>query len=98
MCHRLSSGSKSMPLTMTLVWTWSRRVRTSRLAWGVVLRWGYGLIEFNTASDFGQGMLASGATVKIVAEALVARAAKVVVVDPVMVATSGAKLLPEEAL
>lgn len=44
------------------------------------------------------GMLASAATIETIAEALVEHKAQIVVVDPVMVATTGAKLLPTEAL
>ncbi|OIW34117.1 hypothetical protein CONLIGDRAFT_652470 [Coniochaeta ligniaria NRRL 30616] len=44
------------------------------------------------------GMLASAATIETIAAALIEHKVKTVVVDPVMVATTGAKLLPTEAL
>ena len=44
------------------------------------------------------GMLASGGTVDAVAEALKKHGKPVTVVDPVMVATSGAQLLPNDAV
>ncbi len=44
------------------------------------------------------GMLASGATIEAVAKALKERQVKQLVVDPVMVATTGAPLLPREAV
>jgi hydroxymethylpyrimidine/phosphomethylpyrimidine kinase len=44
------------------------------------------------------GMLASAGTVDAVAAALVAHTVKTLVVDPVMVSTSGSQLLPSEAL
>lgn len=44
------------------------------------------------------GMLASTSTVDAVAEALKKRGDLITVVDPVMVATSGAQLLPDEAV
>ena len=45
-----------------------------------------------------QGMLASAGTVDAVAAALEAHKVKTLVLDPVMVATSGSQLLPSEAL
>ncbi|KAK0305895.1 trifunctional hydroxymethylpyrimidine kinase/phosphomethylpyrimidine kinase/thiaminase [Friedmanniomyces endolithicus] len=44
------------------------------------------------------GMLASAGTVSIVADALREYSVKLAIVDPVMVATSGARLLPEDAV
>ncbi|CAK7203933.1 hypothetical protein SEUCBS139899_006683 [Sporothrix eucalyptigena] len=44
------------------------------------------------------GMLASGATIKLVADTIEQRAVTKAIVDPVMVATTGAALLPPEAL
>jgi hydroxymethylpyrimidine/phosphomethylpyrimidine kinase / thiaminase len=44
------------------------------------------------------GMLASAATIQAVAEMLVEHRPGAVVVDPVMVATTGAQLLPSEAV
>ncbi|KAH8910326.1 hypothetical protein BR93DRAFT_875169 [Coniochaeta sp. PMI_546] len=44
------------------------------------------------------GMLASAATIETIAAALTEYTVKTLVVDPVMVATTGAKLLPTEAL
>ncbi|KAK4925600.1 trifunctional hydroxymethylpyrimidine kinase/phosphomethylpyrimidine kinase/thiaminase, partial [Elasticomyces elasticus] len=44
------------------------------------------------------GMLAASSTVTVVADALRQYAVKVAIVDPVMVATSGAQLLPEDAV
>ncbi|TKA70061.1 hypothetical protein B0A55_06240 [Friedmanniomyces simplex] len=44
------------------------------------------------------GMLASAGTVNVVADALRQYSIKLTVVDPVMVATSGAQLLPEDAV
>ena len=44
------------------------------------------------------GMVASGALIEVIAERLVYYKAENVVVDPVMVATSGSKLMAEEAL
>ena len=46
----------------------------------------------------GQGMLASAGTISVVAEAFQKYNFKYTVVDPVMVATSGARLLPENAI
>ncbi|EON64608.1 hypothetical protein W97_03841 [Coniosporium apollinis CBS 100218] len=45
-----------------------------------------------------EGMLASASTVEVVADALRRHDVALSVVDPVMVATSGAQLLPEEAV
>ncbi|PNS13793.1 hypothetical protein CAC42_3286 [Sphaceloma murrayae] len=55
------------------------------------------------ASDVGidvvkTGMLASAETIRVVAQALEKHSISVNVVDPVMVATSGARLLPEDAI
>ncbi|RDW70303.1 putative thiamine biosynthesis protein thi-4 [Coleophoma crateriformis] len=44
------------------------------------------------------GMLATAETIEIVAEALLRHKVAITVIDPVMVATTGAQLLPEEAV
>lgn len=44
------------------------------------------------------GMVSSGALIRVIAEKLRTYGAKKIVVDPVMVATSGAKLISEEAV
>ncbi|KAK4106941.1 hypothetical protein N658DRAFT_414120 [Parathielavia hyrcaniae] len=44
------------------------------------------------------GMLASAETIETIADALIHHKAKTVVIDPVMIATTGASLLPPEAL
>jgi len=50
------------------------------------------------SSDFLQGMLASAETVDIVADALRRHGSPMCVIDPVMVSTSGAQLLSENAV